>query len=108
MRNLILVVLIAFGASAAMADDGDKPLQEKASSTKAEKAYKPPPGYKTKRRGDKVVYCRKGAETGSRFSVEKCFSQEQLEVELERIANEKEEFDRSRRVCSSGEYCAGG
>ena len=94
MRSLMLAVLIAFAAAPAAAGDSDK--QE----------YKPPPGYKTRHRGDKTIYCRKGTEIGSRFPVEKCFTEEQLKVELERIEVEKEEFERGRRVCSTASVCA--
>lgn len=98
MRSLIFAILIAFATGPAIAQDSEKPVAE-------EKEYKPPPGYKTRHRGDKTIYCRKETEIGSRFAVTKCFSKEQLEVELERIAASKEEFERSRRVCSSQANC---
>lgn len=101
----MFAVLIAFAAGFAIAQDSEKPVQEEVKAVKAEKQYKPPPGYKTRHRGDKTIYCRKGAEIGSRFPVEKCFTEEQLKVELERIEVEKEEFERGRRVCSTPSVC---
>ena len=93
MRSLIFAILITFATVSAMADD------------KADKEYKPPPGYKTRHRGDKTIYCRKSAEIGSRFPVEKCFSEEQLKIELERIEVQKEQFERQRRVCADPALC---
>ena len=91
MRNLIFAFLIAFVATPAIAEETDKPAAEKTVAAKEE--FKPPPGYKTRHRGDSTIYCRKTTEIGSRFPVEKCFTQEQLKIELERIAQAKEEFD---------------
>ncbi|MFZ2508644.1 MAG: hypothetical protein WAW79_09265 [Steroidobacteraceae bacterium] len=112
MRSLIFVFLLPLVVASAVAADDDKPVQQEmeaeASAKDVEKAYKPPPGYKTRTRGDKTIYCRKSAEIGSRFQVEKCFSEEQLMIELERIEAVKEQFERNRRVCSSGEICGGG
>jgi hypothetical protein len=75
-------------------------------SADEDKPFRIPPGYKTKTRGDKTVYCRTAAETGSRFKTEKCFSTDQLKLELERIENEKEEFERGRRQCVTALVCA--
>lgn len=112
MRSLIFALLLAFAVAFAVAADDDKPVQQEmtaeASAKDMDKAYKPPPGYKTRTRGDKTVYCRKSAEIGSRFEVEKCFSEDQLKIELERIEVMKEEFERSRRVCATGKACASG
>ncbi len=107
MRRLIFAFLIAaFATVPAVAQDDEKPAQEEVKAAKAEKEYKPPPGYKTRHRGDKTIYCRKGTEIGSRFKVEKCFSKDQLKLELERIETEKEEFERSRRQCVTAKVCA--
>ncbi len=110
MRSLIFAVLIAFVALPAMAEDNEKTaMAEKAdkaqSAEQAATEYVPPPGYKTRRRGAHTVYCQKTTDIGSRFKVEKCFSKEQLEVELQRIEAAKEDFERRRRICSDGTLC---
>lgn len=110
MRSLIFAVLIAFLAVPAMAGDNEQTaMVEKADKAQtAEQAateYVPPPGYKTRRRGAHTVYCQKTTEIGSRFKVEKCYSKEQLEVELQRIEAAKEDFERRRRICSDGSLC---
>ena len=103
MRSLMLAILIFFATVPAIAQDSEKPVKEVA---KVERQYEPPPGYKTRHRGDKTIYCRKASEIGSRFLVEKCFTKEQLEIELARIEAAKEEFERGRRVCSTATQCA--
>jgi hypothetical protein len=110
MRSLIFAALIAFVALPAMAGENEQTaMAEKTDKAQAaEQAvpeYVPPPGYKTRRRGAHTVYCQKTTEIGSRFKVEKCFSQEQLEVELQRIEAAKEDFERRRRICSDGSLC---
>jgi hypothetical protein len=37
--------------------------------------FKPPPGFRTRKRGDTVVYCRKEIQLGSRFPVDKCYDE---------------------------------
>ena len=102
MRSLTFACLIAIAAVPAMAQESSNPAQAEASE------YTPPPGWKTRHRGDKTIYCRKSTEIGSRFPVEKCFSREQLAIELQRIEMSKAEFDRRRRVCSDQSICGGG
>jgi invasion protein IalB len=110
MRSLVFAILIAFVAVPAMAEDsekvatvekGDKPETAEQAPTQ----YVPPPGYKTRRRGAHTVYCQKTSDIGSRFKTEKCFTQEQLAIELRRIEAAKEDFERRRRVCSDGSLC---
>ncbi len=106
-------LVIALGGNVAMSEEGpatevaaaktDKGLAKEAEK---DKSFRIPPGYRTKTRGDKTVYCRKAAELGSRFKVEKCFSKEQLKLELERIELQKEEFERNRRKCATASVCA--
>jgi len=62
---------------------------------KAASEFKPPPGFRTRKRGDVTVYCRKEAVMGTRLAADKCYDEaglrklnhtelEQIEV-LERI-----------------------
>lgn len=37
--------------------------------------FKPPPGFRPKKRGDVVLYCRREAVLGTRFQAEKCYDQ---------------------------------
>lgn len=91
-----------------------EPAQDKAESPTAAEAgvpekFTPPPGFREKKRGKKTVYCKKNMESGTRFSYETCYDEEQLrEMQRSReIANTA--FDQSRRLaCASAESCAGG
>ena len=105
MRSLIIAMPIALLALPAIAQDSDKPAQAATESASVVQEFQPPPGYKTRRRGAHTVYCQKTTEIGSRFKVEKCYSREQLEVELQRIEAAKEDFERRRRICSDGSLC---
>jgi invasion protein IalB len=101
MRAMMLGLLIVFATLPAVAQDGKEPA-------KVAKEYKPPPGYKTRHRGDSTIYCRKSTEIGSRFKVEKCFTQEQLKEELARQEAIRQEFEKQRRICSNPNTCGSG
>jgi hypothetical protein len=98
MRILILAVLLSFVAIPAMAEDSDKPVAET-------KEFKPPPGYKTRKRGDDTYYCRKNTEIGSRFKVESCYTQEQLQELLAENDRQRREIEQRRAVCSNPAVC---
>jgi hypothetical protein len=123
MRSMMLAVLIAFlaGNLPAMAGDSaignETPIadqaQDKAETDTADEAKEPaefkiPAGYQAKKRGKKVVYCRKSMESGTRFSQEKCYDETQLR-EIEQARTEaKTKFDQTRKICSNLETCGGG
>ena len=70
--------------------------------------FKVPAGYRAKRRGKHVVYCRTNLESGTRFSQEKCYDEVQLrEMELAR-AEEQVKIDQARKVCTVAGECGGG
>lgn len=123
MRGMMLAVLMAFLAGAALAQDGDSAIgnetptadqaQDKTETDTADEAKEPeefkiPAGYQAKKRGKKVVYCKKSMESGTRFSQEKCYDETQLrEMELAR-EQEQSTFEQNRKVCSNLESCSGG
>jgi hypothetical protein len=53
----------------------DKAAADTADEAKEPEPFKVPAGYQAKQRGKKTVYCKKAME-GTRFSQEKCFSEE--------------------------------
>lgn len=67
--------------------------------------FKPPPGFRTRKRGDAVVYCRKETELGSRFAGEKCYDQAGL-AELKRAELERTEMLERVRACGTGSCSA--
>ena len=99
MRKLIIAIVMALAAAVASAGDSEKQAAE-------QKEFKPPPGYKTRTRGDQTYYCRKTVEIGSRFPVESCYTQEQLEQLLVENDRQRREIEQHRSICSNPAVCA--
>ncbi len=123
MRGMMAAVLMACVAGSAMAGDGDSAIgndtptasqaQDKVKTDTADEAkeaepFKVPAGYQAKKRGKKLMYCRKSMESGTRFAQEKCYSEEQLrQMEMAR-EQDQTTFDQKRKVCPGLENCSGG
>ncbi len=120
MRSMILMALLtmaagsAFAQSSALATSNEtpatdaapvKPDGDAAAEIREEKPFRIPPGFRTKTRGDKTMYCRKETISGSRFGSEKCYTEEQLEAIAERNEAQRQEIEKSRRVCASDSTC---
>jgi hypothetical protein len=120
MRGMMLAVLMAFLAGTAFAGGCDSAIgnetptanqaQDKAKSkavdeAKPEEPFKVPAGYQVKQRGKKTVYCKKAMESGTRFSQEKCYSEETLRAMESAREAEQTNFDQSRKVCANPESC---
>jgi invasion protein IalB len=120
MRSMMLAVLAVFLAIPALAGAGDSAIgnetptanqaQDKTKADTVDEAKEPEPfkipaGYLTKKRGKKTVYCRKAMESGTRFSQEKCYSEEQLRAMESDREQEQANIDQSRKVCASVESC---
>ena len=123
MRSMMLAVLMAFLSGSAIAQDSDSAIgnetltadqaQDKAESATAAEAkepevFTPPPGYKAKQRGKKVVYCKKSMASGTRFGSERCYSETQLREMENSHEQDQTNFDQSRKICSNLETCGGG
>lgn len=123
MRGMMLAVLILLlgGVAVARATDsaiGNETLtadqaQDKAETATAAEAkepdvFTPPPGFKAKKRGKKIVYCKKSLESGTRFGSERCYSETQLKALDANSEKEQIDFDQSRKVCSSQANCGSG
>ena len=123
MRGTMLAVLIAFLAGTALAQDGDSAIgnetptadqaQDKvetdtADEAKEPEAFKVPAGFLAKKRGKKTVYCKKSMESGTRFSQEKCYNEEQLREMSTAHEQEQATLEQNRKVCANLESCSGG
>lgn len=118
MRSTMLAILIAVATGPAFAQDADKTADDAPNATDAvadetqaksaaqeQKEFTPPPGYRVRKRGDLIIFCRKETPSGSRFAVENCYTAAQL-AEIQRQNEEAtRDFDRSRRVCSNPATC---
>ncbi len=122
MRSTMLAVLLVLLCSAGTALASGTAIsnetvtadqaQGKAETDTADEAKEPeefkvPAGYRAKKRGKKLVYCKKDMESGTRFAQEHCYDEAQLKkMELAR-AQENAALDQSRKVCANAESCAG-
>lgn len=86
----------------------DKVVSPATAEAKPPVEFKVPAGYRAKKRGKKMVYCKKDMESGTRFAQEKCYDEEQLQaMELVR-AEEQAKIDQARKVCAVSNECGGG
>ena len=123
MRGMMLAVVMAFFAGSALAADSDSAIgnetpnadqaQDKAEADTADEAKEPEPfkvplGYQAKTRGKRVVYCKKSMESGTRFSQEKCYSEDQLRAMEMAREQEQATLEQTRKVCANVENCGGG
>lgn len=121
MRSMMLMVLGVFLAAPALAEPTaigneiptseqapDKNAAETTDEAREPAAFKVPAGYQPKKRGKKVVYCKKSMESGTRFAQEKCYSEDQLRAMSAEREQDQANFDQTRKVCANSESCAGG
>jgi hypothetical protein len=121
MRGMVLAVLMGLVSGYAFAADNDSAIgnetptadqaQDKAEAdttdeAKPEEPFKVPAGYQPKKRGKKMVYCKKAIESGTRFSQEKCYSEETLRAMEDERAQDQVTLDQSRKVCGTAESCS--
>jgi hypothetical protein len=120
MRSMMLLALLGLAASPAFAEDSElassnetpasdaapvKPDPNAVTEIKEEKPFKIPPGFRTKTRGAKVVYCRADTVSGSRFAKEQCFTEEQLKQKAAENEAARLEMEKSLRICSTSATC---
>jgi hypothetical protein len=119
-RFLSLIVMWLAALPVLALDEGvgnDTPAAE-ATSDKAESAanaaaaapgdeeFKPPPGFKTKKRGELVLYCMRDSTVGTRFKTEKCYDEQQMREYLLALEVQKRDIDRIRSTCATASVCA--
>lgn len=109
MRLVILTACVAIAASPVLADEKNpKPEPTKtAAQENSSDTFKPPKGYKIKKRGDEMVYCEKRSVTGSRFPEEFCFTEAQLRDLVRRSQSIRDDVAQRQKMCSTGTACAG-
>lgn len=99
----------AIGNETPAADQAqDKAESATAAEATAPEVFTPPPGYKAKKRGQKVVYCKKTLESGTRFASERCYDEAQLKSMETARQEDQTRFEQSRKICSNLEACGGG
>ena len=73
-----------------------------AAAEKKDEEFKPPRGFKTKKRGDLTLYCQTDATVGTRFKTEKCYDEEQLRAYMLVLEAQRRDVDRIRTNCGGG------
>lgn len=71
----------------------------------ASKEFKPPPGFRKKKRGKHVLYCIQDSTVGTRFKTEKCYDEEQMKHYLLAREQNNRDFDQRRSICSNPKAC---
>ncbi len=98
----------AIGDETTTADQGkDKPESTTVAAAEVKKdEFVPPPGYRIRKRGNKVLYCVQDVVVGTRFKTENCYDEAQVrDLILMREQNNRD-FDRARAICSNPAVCA--
>jgi hypothetical protein len=121
MSKLLSLTVMLLMALPALAHDGavgnDTPAAEASTdnaestakvdaATPGDEEFKPPPGFKTKKRGELVLYCMKDSTVGTRFKTEKCYDETQMREYLLALEIQKRDIDRIRSTCATGSVCA--
>jgi hypothetical protein len=119
MIRMPVVILFGLAAQPVLAQDSpvgnETPAAEQAADRAAAEStagseegtpFTPPPGFQAKKRGEMVLYCKRDRETGTRFTTEKCYDQDQIREYLLALEVQKRDIDRIRSTCVSSAVCA--
>ncbi|RPI44900.1 MAG: hypothetical protein EHM59_11595 [Betaproteobacteria bacterium] len=120
MTRLLSTILVCLAATAAHSQDSpignETPAAEQApekavsettaAAEDADKPFTPPPGFQTKKRGEMVLYCKRDRETGTRFTTEKCYDEDQVREYLLALEIQKRDIDRIRSTCATASVCS--
>ena len=105
MKSLA-VLFMSLATLTVMAEDQPETTAKAEPAASADEAFKPPPGFKTKKRGELVLYCIRDSTVGTRFKTEKCYDEAQMRDYLAAQQENKRDIERVRSTCSTGtEYC---
>ena len=63
-----------------------------------ERVFTPPPGFRARKRGKLVVYCRREEPKGSRFPTEVCYDEQGIRDMLQAQREDQMKVDQIRRI----------
>lgn len=90
------------GAFSADPPKADAPEAKAAATAKAETdELKPPPGWKKKKRGKFMLYCKNEAPMGTRIKAETCYDEDGMRNYMLALQENKGDIDRIRSTCSN-------
>lgn len=103
---IVLTEEPAAGDKSPAADSANEKTAPSLSNAAAERNrdedFKPPRGFKTKKRGDLTLYCQTDATVGTRFKTEKCYDEQQLRAYLLVLEAQRRDVDRIKTNCGGG------
>ena len=111
MRNslvsLVMLGMALSGSANAADEDKVEPAKEASAAepVKKEEPFKPPPGFRQRKRGEFIVYCRKEPVMGTRFPAEKCYDEEGIKAMLVAQQDQRDKMDQMRRICAGDSTC---
>lgn len=85
--------------------DAAKPEAAADSGAEQEEPLVPPPGFKMKRHGKFLLYCKREAPMGTRLKSETCYDEQQMRDYLLALEAGKVDIDRTRSICSNPCVC---
>jgi len=109
MRNTLAGWVALAIASTAIPDAraADEPVAVEAAPTADTKEFKPPDGWKPRKRGEFTVYCRKDYNAkGTRFPQEICYDEAGIRAMLTEQQEDRDKLDQMRRICGQDGGCA--
>lgn len=105
--TLLACACFAVAAEEPPADpEASQPAAESKRAAEETIEFKSPPGFRPRKHGDVMLYCRREAVLGSRFKAEKCYDQAGVK-ELLRAEREKSEMMDRIQNCAVGSCPAG-
>lgn len=108
IRTLATGVIVLFASAAWAGEDAPAAkTEEVAADPEPKKAFEPPPGFKTVKRGKHVVYCRRDTAMGTRLARTTCYDEKQIRDYLLAQSQNNRDVDRARKICSSQAACGG-
>ena len=106
--GLMMLGMALTGTANAGDEDKVKPAEEpSAAEAGKEKQFKPPPGFRQRKRGEFVVYCRKQPVMGTRLPAEVCYDEEGIKAMLAAQRDDRDKMDQMRRICAGDASCGG-
>jgi len=84
-----------------------EPAQQAAAQQGTNEAFKPPGGYRMKKRGAETVYCKKDTILGSRFPEEFCYTEQQLKEIAQRGEDQRLNKDKISGICGGATGACG-
>jgi hypothetical protein len=98
---LFCVTLVALADEPPAKPEAPPAVTEAKPDAEATPEFKPPPGFKPKKHGDVILYCRREAVLGSRFSAVKCYDEAGLHAIKVAELEQKEILERIRACGAS-------